>query len=130
MIDLYEHNQQAYERVMQAFQTRNKCAVVHATGTGKSLIAASVIEHFGKVLVLAPNNFVLNETRKWCRDGVEFCTYASNMYYQGIGYDLIVIDEFHRAGAIGYTIYIVECESMLLVRERGRLSSLKNKREK
>lgn len=98
-MELYEHNRVAYERVMQAFETNNKAAIVHSTGTGKSIIAAEVAKHFGKVLVLAPNNFVLNETRKWCGDNCIFRTYASNMYEQLGGFDLVVFDEFHRAGA-------------------------------
>lgn len=98
-MELYEHNRVAYERVMQAFETNNKAAIVHSTGTGKSIIAAEVAKHFGKVLVLAPNNFVLNETRKWCGDNCIFRTYASNMYEQLCGFDLVVFDEFHRAGA-------------------------------
>lgn len=50
---------------------------------------------------MAPNNFVLNETQKVCNEGVEFRTYASSIYDEvpSTGYDLIVLDEFHRAGA-------------------------------
>lgn len=97
---LYKHNQDAYEKVIEAFNTTNKAAIVHATGTGKSYIIAAVAEHYNRVLVIAPNNFVLGETRKVCKDGVEFRTYASVMYDDTPQqYDLIVLDEFHRSGA-------------------------------
>lgn len=101
MDGLYKHNQEAYEAVKRAFVAHNRAAVVHATGTGKSYVIARISEDYEKVLVIAPNNFVLDETRKVCKSGVEFRTYASVMYdkcMQG-GYDLIVLDEFHRSGA-------------------------------
>ncbi|MBQ0089914.1 MAG: DEAD/DEAH box helicase family protein [Prevotellaceae bacterium] len=100
-MDLYKHNKEAYDKVMASFDTKNKAAVVHATGTGKSYIIAAVAENFAKVLIVAPNNFVLNETRNVCHKGCEFRTYASVMYNEGEAnkYDLIVLDEFHRGGA-------------------------------
>lgn len=99
--ELFPHNQQAYEAVMQHFGSGNKrAAVVHATGTGKSYIIGAVTSHYAKCLVIAPNNFVLDETRKVCHEGVEFRTYASVMYDEAPStYDLIVLDEFHRSGA-------------------------------
>ncbi|MCQ2348952.1 MAG: DEAD/DEAH box helicase family protein [Paludibacteraceae bacterium] len=99
-MELYEHNREAYEKVIESFRTKDKVAIVHATGTGKSYVIASVANNFDKVLVIAPNNFVLNETRKVCKNGVEFRTYASVMYDETPNqYDLIVLDEFHRGGA-------------------------------
>lgn len=101
MIDLLPHNREAYEKVATALKTQNKAAVVHATGTGKSYIVGAVSNDYDKVLVVAPNNFVLDETYKVCKDGVVFRTYASVMYDKeyDTNYDLIVLDEFHRSGA-------------------------------
>lgn len=102
MKQLFPHNQEAYERVMSHFEEGSmRAAVVHATGTGKSYIIGAVTRHFDRVLVIAPNNFVLEETRKVCKSGTEFRTYASVMYDETSTerYDLIVLDEFHRAGA-------------------------------
>lgn len=98
---LYPHNQRAYEAVMSAFETQDRAAIVHATGTGKSYCAAAVVENFSKALVVAPNNYVLGETKKVCKEGTEFKTYSSITYNtDGLqGYDLIVLDEFHRSGA-------------------------------
>lgn len=98
-MDLYKHNKEAYEKVMAAFNTSARAAIVHATGTGKSMVVGAVSRHFDKVLVIAPNNFVLNATRSVCKQGTEFRTYTSVMYGECGKYDLIVLDEFHRSGA-------------------------------
>ena len=99
---LLPHNNEAYLKVIEHFKDNNRAAVVHATGTGKSYIIASVADKFpGKVIVLAPNYFVLDETRKLSSDRIEFRTFASLMYDESPAddYQLICIDEFHRAGA-------------------------------
>lgn len=78
--------------------------VCHPTGTGKSYIVAAVSEHFKKVLVLAPNIFVLNQQRSvlaW-KENVDYMTYPGLMFNvcdMTKQYDLIVLDEFHRTGA-------------------------------
>ena len=99
---LLPHNNEAYLKVIEHFKDNNRAAVVHATGTGKSYIIAAVADKFpGKVIVLAPNYFVLDESRKLCSDRIEFRTFASLMYDESPAsdYQLICIDEFHRAGA-------------------------------
>ena len=101
-MELFSHNKKAYEAVMNHFNNgHQRAAIVHATGTGKSYCIGAVSENFGKVVVIAPNSFVLNETRKVCKEGVGFRSYASVMYdyTPQSDYDLIVLDEFHRAGA-------------------------------
>ena len=99
---LLPHNNEAYLKVIEHFKDNNRAAVVHATGTGKSYIIASVADKFpGRVIVLAPNYFVLDESRKLCSERIEFRTFASLMYDESPAsdYQLICIDEFHRAGA-------------------------------
>ena len=99
---LLPHNNEAYLKVIEHFKDNNRAAVVHATGTGKSYIIASVADKFpGKVIVLAPNYFVLGESRKLCSERIEFRTFASLMYDESPAgdYQLICVDEFHRAGA-------------------------------
>ena len=34
MIELYEHNKIAYEKTLKMLEERNKCCVIHPTGTG------------------------------------------------------------------------------------------------
>lgn len=103
-LELKKHNKVAYERVMAAFEEDRMTCVCHPTGTGKSYIVAAVTEHFKRVIILAPNIFVLRQQRQvinWRKD-IEYRTYqwlnknVTNITEQ---YDLIVIDEFHRAGA-------------------------------
>ena len=103
---LKKHNETAYKKVMAAFEKDRMTCVCHPTGTGKSYIIAAVSEHFERVLILAPGHFILNQQRKlmdgW-KEGVDFATYPgllSNLEgFSSRQYDLIVLDEFHRAGA-------------------------------
>lgn len=101
---LYLHNKVAYDKVMAAFKTSQRTCICHPTGTGKSYIVAAVCQHFNRVLILAPNIFVLKqqeEVLKW-HSSVTYMTYAWLMLnYCNIQhkYDLIVLDEFHRVGA-------------------------------
>ena len=101
-LELKQHNKMAYERVMAALETSNKTCVIHPTGTGKSFLIAAVSESYAKVLVLAPNVFVLGQVQSimtWHK-GAEFKTYtALNFNGAEDKYDLIVLDEFHRVGA-------------------------------
>lgn len=102
---LFPHNQKAYEAVMNAFAVQDRAAVVHATGTGKSYIGAAVAEHFDNVLIVAPVAFILNEHRKVNKNNVTFATYTKlllNYEAIGNGFDLIILDEFHRTGAEGW----------------------------
>ena len=57
--NLLPHNKTAYKKVMKAFETADKTCVIHPTGTGKSYLIAAVSESYKKVLILAPNIFVL-----------------------------------------------------------------------
>ena len=101
---LKQHNKVAYERVMAAFEKDRMTCVCHPTGTGKSYIVAAVTEHFKRVLILAPNIFVLRQQQtviNW-RNDIEYRSYQwlnNNVTDITERYDLIVIDEFHRAGA-------------------------------
>lgn len=100
---LLSHNKTAYQKVMKAFETSDRTCVVHPTGTGKSYLIAAVSESFKRVLILGPNDFVLDqvhEVLQWRKD-IEYMTYSMLMYMDNpkTGYDLICIDEFHRAGA-------------------------------
>lgn len=90
---------------MNAFAVQDRAAVVHATGTGKSYIGAAVAEHFSNVLIIAPVAFILNEHRKVHKNNVTFATYTKlllNYEAIGSGFDLIILDEFHRTGAEGW----------------------------
>ena len=103
MVELYPHNKKAVEAIEKHYREGNrKAAIVHATGTGKSFIIAAIVDKFKKCIVIAPNDYVLEETRKICKDSTYFATYSALMYNNVTitDYDLIVLDEFHRAGAL------------------------------
>lgn len=102
--ELYNHNRMAYKRVMAAFEKENRTCVCHPTGTGKSYVVAAVSETASRVLVLAPNDFVLHQQQlamRW-HTGAEYRTYQWLHQHPEVAnrrYDLIVLDEFHRVGA-------------------------------
>lgn len=43
-MELYEHNQIAYQEADKMLKTHGRAAVIHPTGTGKSFIAFKLIE--------------------------------------------------------------------------------------
>lgn len=101
---LLSHNKTAYQKVMKAFETSDRTCVVHPTGTGKSYLIAAVSESYNKVLILGPNIFVLDQVHdvlRWRKRGVEYMTYTTLMLTENphTDYDMICLDEFHRAGA-------------------------------
>lgn len=101
---LLSHNKTAYQKVMRAFEASDRTCVVHPTGTGKSYLIAAVSESFKKVMILAPNDFILDQQKKeiaWHK-GVTYRNYQwliHNVTEITERYDLIVLDEFHRTGA-------------------------------
>lgn len=107
MLELYPHNQEAYNKVKIAFESKNKTCVVHATGTGKSLIAGKLIldNPTKKFLFVAPTIFIFKEIKKHIKGykyNIQFRTYSSflNKPLNSFSdYDYIILDEFHRIGA-------------------------------
>ena len=113
-IDLYKHNQDAYNAALSMLSRTGKAAVIHPTGTGKSFIGFKLCEDMPAETVcwLSPSEYIFNtqiENLKAASDGyvpenVVFLTYAKlmNMSDEAIdeikpGY--IILDEFHRCGA-------------------------------
>lgn len=103
---LYSHNLKAYEAVKAHYADGHcKACVVHATGTGKSYIISALAEDYERVLLVAPNDYVLEQVRKNAGKNIRYMTYAKLMTDAKKGktpvnrYDLIVLDEYHRAGA-------------------------------
>lgn len=98
---LYPHNQKAYEAVMKHFGEGNrKAAIIQPTGSGKSYAAGAVAAHFKKVLVVAPNEYVLEQATSTVPHA-DTATYSLISIREEMpsGYDLIWFDEFHRIGA-------------------------------
>ena len=113
MIDLFEHNQTAYEKVRAMLAARGKAAVVHPTGTGKSFIAFKLAEdnRSSRVLWLSPSEYIfrtqVENLKKACGvelSNISFLTYAKLMLadeetIKEYSPDYIILDEFHRCGA-------------------------------
>ena len=110
---LLSHNKTAYQKVTKAFETSNRTCVVHPTGTGKSYLIAAVSENYKNILILGPNVFVLDQVHdvlRWRKEGVEYMTYSLLIMKDVMptGYDLICLDEFHRAGAPSWGVAVDE----------------------
>ena len=113
-IKLFEHNQSAYESVLEMLSDEGKAAVVHPTGTGKSYIGFKLCEQFSEKIVcwLSPSEYIFNtqlenlkqDSDGWLPENITFFTYAKLMLMTDseltdIKPDYIVLDEFHRCGA-------------------------------
>ena len=110
---LFEHNRTAYEAVLEMFETENRVAVVHPTGTGKSFIGFQLCMDKAekKICWLSPSEYIFQtQVENFLNAGgsalnnVEFFTYAKLMLMTDnelaeIQPEYIVLDEFHRCGA-------------------------------
>ena len=113
-IELYEHNQKAYENAIKLLNSVGKAAVIHPTGSGKSYIAFKLAEDNPnqRILWLAPSEYIFdtqlmnltNDTPGIHLNNISFMTYKKLSLLQdeeiaGLAPDLILADEMHRAGA-------------------------------
>ena len=106
---MLEHNKIVYDEVIERLKTSSRVCIVQATGTGKGVIASSLIEDYVKVLVVAPTNAILENYRMNLgvnSENVIFYTYQGismllNNQIEELGekVSLIILDEFHRIGA-------------------------------
>ena len=115
--DLYPHNKKVFLKVLENLKTHNKVGIVQATGTGKGKLASCFVEFIlhrkkdAKILIAAPLRSILENYRdnfNITSDNVKYFTYykinkLSEVDLINIGqhYDLIVLDEYHKCGAIG-----------------------------
>ena len=116
-ITLYKHNLEAYRSVMDMLDKVGKAAVIHPTGTGKSFIGFKLCEEHPdkKICWLSPSRYIYDTQLEnlaessdgYVPDNIEFITYARLMNYsdaeiEEIRPDYIVLDEFHRCGALAW----------------------------
>lgn len=114
MIELFDHNQKAYEAAKRLLSETGKAAIVHPTGTGKSFIGFKFCEERSdeRICWLGPSTYIFDtqlENLRHTFDGyapenIYFLTYAKLMLLPdeelaAIRPDLIILDEFHRCGA-------------------------------
>ena len=109
-LDLLPHNQFAVNKVTAHFNSgKQRAAIVHPTGTGKSYCIAAIAENFNNIAVIAPNKYVLGQIMNVCKNRKMTCYTYSKITRGSItttGYDLIVIDELHRMGGRKWEIGI------------------------
>ena len=112
-IDLFSHNQTAYDAALAMIGETGKAAVVHPTGTGKSFIGFKLCEEHPqkRVCWLSPSEYIFKtqqENLLACGaevpQNITFYTYAklvllSEPELSDIKPDYIILDEFHRCGA-------------------------------
>ncbi|MDD3416127.1 MAG: Helicase associated domain protein [Lachnospiraceae bacterium] len=116
-IQLFDHNLDAYRNVELMFQTSNRAAVIHPTGTGKSYIAFALCETHPDqpILWISPSEYIYKTQRENLKRSnpelslghVHFYTYTrltmlteeelNKIAQRNPAY--IILDEFHRAGA-------------------------------
>ncbi len=103
-MELYNHNKTTYERALEYLHEYKECAVVQATGTGKTFITMALLDSIFAgmtVLYVVPTlaiaqSITLND--EWYYDNVTFVTY-SNLRNIDADYDVAIFDELHRSGA-------------------------------
>lgn len=110
-ITLFDHNKIAYEKVNKMFETKNKCCVIHPTGTGKSYIALKWLldNRDKKCLLITPHLSIIDQISRTIEENgmtldkdfpnLKITTYVSLMKNSNIESSYIVLDEFHRVGA-------------------------------
>lgn len=113
-IKLFEHNRSAYEAAVAMLAETGKAAIIHPTGTGKSFIGFKLCENIPDktILWLSPSEYIFKTQLEnlaavsdgWQPENIVFFTYAKLMLFTDeeiaeLHADIIVFDEYHRAGA-------------------------------
>lgn len=113
-IKLYEHNQKAYDALLDMLGERDRACVIKPTGTGKFVIIAKMVQDNPdkRFLLLGTNDYMLNDQMAnlaeiapgFTPENLQFMTYAAAMGMERRNdcvppYDVIIADEFHHCGA-------------------------------
>ena len=125
-IELYPHNEKAYLVARKMLAEKGLAAVVHPTGTGKSFIAFKLCEDDPDKTVcwLSPSEYIFKTQLENVKassgyepKNIRFFTYAKLMILsqpemEAIQPDIIVLDEFHRAGAAQWSLGVKRLRAM------------------
>lgn len=113
-IKLYEHNQKAYDALLDMLGECDRACVIKPTGTGKFVIFAKMVQDNPdkRFLLLGTNDYMFNDQMAnlaeiapgFTPENLQFMTYSAAMMAarrgeEISGYDVVVVDEFHRCGA-------------------------------
>ena len=117
ILNLYEHNIEAFNRVLNAYNNgEDKVAILQATGTGKSYVALRLAYEYKdkKVLYISPSEAIIEHIKNIINNNgldinrdfpnLKFRTYQSliNLSREEIvdlDVDLLITDELHHLGA-------------------------------
>ncbi|MCR4647187.1 MAG: Helicase associated domain protein [Oscillospiraceae bacterium] len=125
-VQLFEHNQTAYNAAVAMLAETGKAAVIHPTGTGSAFIGFKLCEENAnkRILWLSPLETVFRtQCENWASAGGEkldnifFLTYAKLMMLSAeelseLLPDMMVYDEYHRAGATCWVQGVERLRSM------------------
>ena len=107
-IHLYKHNEEAYRAASAMLEEEGKAAVIHPTGTGKSLIAFKLAEEHPEAHIcwLSPSEYIYQtqlENLNMSFPNIQYISYSRLMRNEDLvdtlDPDYIILDEFHRCGA-------------------------------
>ena len=113
-IKLYEHNQKAYDALLDMLGERDRACIIKPTGTGKFVIIAKMVQDNPdkRFLLLGTNDYMFNDQMAnlteiapgFTPENLQFMTYSAAMMAarrgeEISGYDVVVADEFHHCGA-------------------------------
>lgn len=114
VIELYEHNQKAYDALLDMLGERDRACIIKPTGTGKFVIVAKMVQDNPdkRFLLLGTNDYMFNDQMAnlaeiapgFTPENLQFMTYAAAMGMERRNdcvppYDVIIADEFHHCGA-------------------------------
>ena len=114
MIELFRHNQEAYESAVAMLDAVGKACIIHPTGTGKSFIGFKLCEDNPDktVIWLSPSEYIFKTqlenlakaSNDYVPENITFVTYAKLMMMSdeeisALKPDIAIYDEYHRAGA-------------------------------
>ena len=118
-IDLLPHNHNAYNKVIKNLENVNKTCVIQATGSGKSYLAAAIIKKYknDNKIIVSSSNYILNQfinNFNNIEKTIHLFTYSklSKVIENDIetivkiNPKIIILDEFHRAGAVEWSKYV------------------------
>ena len=113
-IELYPHNQIAYDKLCDMLTRSDRACVIQPTGTGKFVIIAKLVQDNPdkRFLLLGTNDYMfidqmdnLEKIAPGFHPGnLQFKTYSAAMVHAKsehvtLQYDYIILDEFHHCGA-------------------------------
>ena len=114
VIELYPHNQKAYDSLREKLLHGDRACVIQPTGTGKFVIIAKMVQDNPKkrFLLLGTNEYMFNDQMRnlakiapgFEPENLRFMTYSAAMAASRREddvprFDVIVADEFHHCGA-------------------------------